>query len=411
MGLDDTLGYQFLIPQNKLSNTSLKIVADSADAPSSITQGGVPTPQGPIDSTGFLNLSTISQSGVFDTTFLDAAGDTTSFIRITSSAMPGQNAKEFNVEIADYQSGGFFGIDGMDLYKLHMKGDTSSGLRVLASQSGEFLKDTAFATAQIDNRYRNPDDSFNVASPAAGKGAIGVGAYKNKVHAGLQGNTPYPIGALSNFSSKGPTSDGRIKPEITAPGENVESAVASSSILTPVSRTTQFGPVGFQSGTSMASPVVAGGVALLLQARPGASHQQIKQWIINNAKTDQFTSSAGPLPNGAWGHGKLDLMASMQKAAGATERLQPREQQAAFSLAPNPASNRINVSYLPPAGSGPAQLTVYNATGQQVLTKKLHADNGRAEGTSLDISSLSSGVYVLKLQNAGISEARKFIKR
>jgi hypothetical protein len=262
----------------------------------------------------------------------------------------------------------------------------------------------------LDSLYRNPDDRFNVASPAAGPGALAVGAYKNKVHAGQTGNTPYDVGALSNFSSKGPTSDGRIKPEITAPGENVESAIASNAIF-PVSRTTQFGEVGFQSGTSMASPVVAGGVALLLQARPDATHHQIEQWIVNNAKTDQYTSSAGSLPNGAWGHGKLDLHSAMQQAAQGVSRLGAEAGSKGWRVNPNPVRRRLHLQREGAPIEAGTRLRILNANGQTVHQQQIQKLQAGVAGLSLPVDQLSKGVYMLQIRNTAEPAVLRFVKQ
>ncbi len=60
------------------------------------------------------------------------------------------------------------------------------------------------------------------------------------------------------------------------------------------------------SGTSAAAPYAAGVVALLLQENPKLSIEAIKELLTLCATEDKFT---GPVPNTAWGHGKLDVEA------------------------------------------------------------------------------------------------------
>lgn len=67
------------------------------------------------------------------------------------------------------------------------------------------------------------DDSGSVLSPAQAKNVIAVGSSVN----GNDGSDD--IGTVSYFSSKGPTVDGRIKPDIVAPGESTYSAYADTS--------------------------------------------------------------------------------------------------------------------------------------------------------------------------------------
>jgi hypothetical protein len=60
-------------------------------------------------------------------------------------------------------------------------------------------------------------------------------------------------------------------------------------------------------GTSMAAPVVAGAVALLLQANPAATITQLRTNLFSNTSTDALTNAPGATPNATWGHGRLDV--------------------------------------------------------------------------------------------------------
>ncbi|MDQ3707628.1 MAG: S8 family serine peptidase [Chloroflexota bacterium] len=119
---------------------------------------------------------------------------------------------------------------------------------------------------------------------------------------------------LAGFSSRGPaTYDGsnRVKPNISAPGVNIRSSVRSGN--------TNFGGMG---GTSMASPHVAGAVALLWDAWPQLARDitATKQLLQNTADPD-ITVSGGPaecggvpntaIPNNAFGYGLLDAYAAV----------------------------------------------------------------------------------------------------
>eukprot|EP00752_Nemacystus_decipiens_P002900 g2698.t1 len=102
-----------------------------------------------------------------------------------------------------------------------------------------------------DNCTILDDDEGTVLSPAQGKNVVAVGASES---AGVSGKDPDTV---SFFSSKGPTIDGRIKPDIVAPGDPNWSAYAD-----PTGETCEF---GIQQGTSMATPVVAGNAAMARQ--------------------------------------------------------------------------------------------------------------------------------------------------
>ncbi len=104
----------------------------------------------------------------------------------------------------------------------------------------------------------NSFSNFSIGSPGGARGSLTVGSSAIK--------TP-SAGVVSSFSSKGTTSDGRIKPDISAPGGNLvninESIYAATSGL--LARDAGEPYVGLM-GSSMATPHVAGSIALLLQA-------------------------------------------------------------------------------------------------------------------------------------------------
>jgi len=85
---------------------------------------------------------------------------------------------------------------------------------------------------------------------------------------------------VASFSSRGPTNDNRIKPDVLAPGVNIVAArAAGTSMGTPISQY-----YTRASGTSMATPHVAGAAALLLDANPSLNPAQMKRALTNYAK-------------------------------------------------------------------------------------------------------------------------------
>ncbi len=118
-----------------------------------------------------------------------------------------------------------------------------------------------------------------VAAGNAGPGASTVGSpgcAKKVITIGATSKTD----DMASFSSRGPTSDNRVKPDLCFPGVNIHSCRASgTSMGTPID--TYYTTA---SGTSMATPHAAGACALLLQAKPGLSPQQVKEILMNTAK-------------------------------------------------------------------------------------------------------------------------------
>lgn len=115
--------------------------------------------------------------------------------------------------------------------------------------------------------------------------------------------------SIAGFSSRGPvTADGsgRTKPDIAAPGTNTRSSMPG-------------GGYGTLSGTSMASPHVAGAVALLFSAQPALVGQvaQTERILADSAiavSTTSCGSVAGVRPNNVYGWGSLDVKAAVDLA-------------------------------------------------------------------------------------------------
>jgi subtilisin family serine protease len=144
--------------------------------------------------------------------------------------------------------------------------------------------------------------STRIEAPSEAKNTIVVGATNNS----RAGN----ITQLASFSSRGPAKDGRILPTISAPGAGVVSARALTPAVScnaPV--TDSFGLYASCSGTSMASPHVAGSVALITQwwrrANQGAdpSPAMSKALLVNSA-TDMGPAD---IPNRNEGWGRVNL--------------------------------------------------------------------------------------------------------
>lgn len=161
-----------------------------------------------------------------------------------------------------------------------------------------------------------------------GKSIISVGAFTAKTgFKALNGNpvsigVQNTIGAIASFSSKGPTADGRVKPDITAPGNLLISSVnryhavysgSSNQVAAVTAINANNWYYAYSAGTSMATPVVTGTVALWLQADPTLTPDQVKQYLKDSAITDAFTGAISPTGNNTWGWGKADAWRGLQK--------------------------------------------------------------------------------------------------
>jgi serine protease AprX len=103
---------------------------------------------------------------------------------------------------------------------------------------------------------------------------------------------------VAGFSSRGPTRDGLIKPDLLAPGVNIVSLRSPGSLLDKQNKQSRVGSwYTTLSGTSMATPVCAGVVAQLLQLDSSLAPDQVKSLLMDTAwkiaNMDQNTQGAG----------------------------------------------------------------------------------------------------------------------
>lgn len=153
-----------------------------------------------------------------------------------------------------------------------------------------------------------------ITEPGNAKRIITVGAYVTKTTGYGVG-----IGSIADFSSRGPTRDGRTKPDVTAPGDYIDAPNAAYDPQAPGTVSPYVG----MSGTSMAAPMITGSATLLLEADPRLLQATAKSLLEATATADAET---GTVPNTIWGYGKVDTAAAVSMA---------REQTAA-SLPPPP---------------------------------------------------------------------------
>ncbi len=150
------------------------------------------------------------------------------------------------------------------------------------------------------------DSQDTIGIPATARNVVTVGSYVTKTSwVGMDGNTygtDISPGGISSFSSLGPTRDGRTKPDIVAPGEVIVSA-RSSAVPQTQSDPDRYHRV--LAGTSMATPHVAGTIALMLQYAPNLQAIEVPGILRQTARLDANT---GLITNSSalWGFGKLD---------------------------------------------------------------------------------------------------------
>lgn len=127
------------------------------------------------------------------------------------------------------------------------------------------------------------------------------------------------VGAIADFTSRGPVADGFLKPEITAPGTSIDSALAGAGDGTR--------PI---SGTSFSGPLTAGVMGLLTEALPERSALELKATLMNTGNLDvtvearsvNAEAQLAPISYIGAGIADADKAASLPVAAWATDTTQ-----------------------------------------------------------------------------------------
>jgi len=155
---------------------------------------------------------------------------------------------------------------------------------------------------------------MSLGNGACGNNVITVAAYTSRKYWDSKDGNTYNYttstqDAITTFSSRGPTRDGRQKPDITGPGSILLStlsedvAYVSDPFLPPVG----YEYYQYMQGTSMSSPAVAGGVALIKEANPSWDYADIIDYFKENSQGTTVYSWTANVWDVAWGWGVLDL--------------------------------------------------------------------------------------------------------
>ena len=254
-----------------------------------------------------------------------------------------------------------------------------------------------FDNPNYDHSYEDLDGQTTFAARGANiafdKGMILVTSAGNDgggfTYVGTPGDSPgmLTVGAVdydgyfASFSSIGPTTDGRIKPDVMAQGSS--SAVISTG-----------GWVDFSNGTSFSSPIMTGVVACLWQSRPQTPNNEVMQIIRESAHLyDDPTDQMGyGIPN------FQDAYLALQQLGIEDEFLLSN-----FALYPNPASSTINISF--PEGVSEAEFTLHSILGNEVLSTQISKN-----ANSINIESLTTGMYIATIRSNNQKISFKIIK-
>lgn len=174
-------------------------------------------------------------------------------------------------------------------------GSSTNSYTSFAHQVDEFMHDYNEAIVLFSAGNDGPG-SGTITAPATAKNIVSVGATRNYAQ---QENLAY-------FSSQGPTYDGRLKPEVVAPGYSVTSGKSDGNCSGYNCGTASM------AGTSMSCPIVAGASALVIQYYKDIKNHTpsgalIKATLVASGKDITGNYATAPIPNNAEGWGRVLL--------------------------------------------------------------------------------------------------------
>jgi serine protease AprX len=212
-----------------------------------------------------------------------------------------------------------------------------------------------------------------IGSPADAQGSLAIGGTNNQ-------------GQRVNFSSVGPSFDGRVKPDVMAQAQGV-------AVLNLV------GTTGNANGTSFSAPLVAGMAACLWQKYPGATNEQLRNAIIRSA--DRFMK-----PDSLYGYGIPDFGKAIEILSDQYNGGVP-----VVTILNNPLIPDSAIRFFS-EGNETISIDLINSSGQKMWTlRDVEVFSGYNEVRPFgDIEILASGIYIVRVNFKNKTELIKAIK-
>ena len=245
---------------------------------------------------------------------------------------------------------------------------------------------------------------------ATGENIVAVGAYNTRSewwsldgYAYSYGQGKYPEGKVANYSSFGTLINGKNLPHVCAPGSTLISSSSTSYV-----NTNRLGNDAIQAkvavdgktyywhqqlGTSMATPVVTGSMALWLEANPKLTvNEAIEIMQATAIKDNDVTSFTGDPVQ--WGAGKFDAYAGLKEVIRRASNSAIKDITAKTDrlMITSAGKNVYNVFL---GDTQNLNVAIYNMQGQVVKTIAVEGDE-----VNVDASMLDAGVYVLNVNGA-----------
>jgi serine protease AprX len=262
-----------------------------------------------------------------------------------------------------------------------------------------------FDDASTNHTYADMDGNTTIVTKAA-DWAASVGIFVCS-SAGNSGGNPWhyitapadadsvlTVGAVDSlksivyFSSRGPTSDGRIKPNTVAQGAHCTFAASA-------------GGVTFGNGTSFSSPITAGAVACLWQANPTRTNMQI-MYAIEQSCSQSVT------PDNDMGFGVPNFCIANVFLAGINEQNANEEK---LNVYPNPFNSNVEINFYS-LEKQTALVELYDISGRKIsVFEKTMEMNTENKFMVKGADQLSKGIYILRIKTSDKIFTEKIVKQ
>lgn len=266
-------------------------------------------------------------------------------------------------------------------------------------------RNTMLSAGEYTHSIYSPGSAPSVICVGATAHRSGINNYLGEVVGIDWGND----GRIAGYSSIGPTFDGRVKPDVVAPGTNVISSF-SSYYMENTGAYSAWDAAHFvfngrtyawtnNIGTSMSTPVVGGAVALWLQANPRLTPDDIRGVLSRTCHRYDGTIN---YPNDYYGYGEIDVYRGLLDILGLTKIDGISYNQPSKARIILDSGGMLSVSF-PICPSAPFTLSVYTSGGVRVMSREFMPTSSYTY--TVDMSSLPHGVYAVQLSanDAGFS--------